>query len=320
MSTPVPNPAKALQSGKTFITDGGLETTLIFHNAMDLPQFAAFDVIREQSGKKILQDYFALYAAIARTNSVGMILESPTWRASIDWGQKMGYSAEALDVANRECIEMLEEVRKDYETPTSPMVISGCIGPRGDGYETGALMTASEAQRYHAAQIESFAESAADVVSALTMTNTPEAIGIVRAAQEADMPVVISFTVETDGRLPSGQSLKDAILETDQATGSAPLYYMINCAHPTHFQDVLETDAAWVKRIQGLRANASKCSHAELDEAQHLDDGDPQELGRNFADITKHHDHINILGGCCGTDHRHIESICKCVLNKDQAA
>ncbi len=189
------------------------------------------------------------------------------------------------------------------------MVLSGCIGPRGDGYNPDTAMSAAEAEDYHAEQIATFRDTEADMVSAITMTNVEEAIGIARAAAAAGMPSVISFTLETDGKLPTGQSLKDAILEVDRATGAAPAYFMINCAHPTHFAGALEAGEPWVKRIRGLRANASKMSHAELDASTQLDDGDPAVLGHEHADLVKQFPHITVLGGCCGTDHRHVAAI-----------
>jgi len=297
-------------TGRLFLTDGGLETTLIFHDGLDLPHFAAFDLLKQQAGRKTLDDYFRRYASIAVASGVGFILESATWRANADWGAELGYTKQELTAANKAAIDLLVEVRRDLETERTPMVISGCIGPRGDGYDPGTAMTANEARDYHAEQIGAFASTETDLVTAITMTNVNEAIGVTKAAQQAGMPVVVSFTVETDGHLPTGQSLKDAIQEVDAATGNGPAYYMINCAHPTHFEGVLKGEA-WGERIRGLRANASSCSHAELDEAEKLDDGNPAELGRQFADIRGRLPHINVVGGCCGTDHRHIEQICR---------
>jgi S-methylmethionine-dependent homocysteine/selenocysteine methylase len=194
------------------------------------------------------------------------------------------------------------------------MVISGCVGPRGDGYDPGRMMSADEAEAYHAAQIGVFAGTEADIVSAITMTYAEEAIGIARAAEAAGMPVVISFTLETDGRLPTGQGLKEAIAAVDAATGWAPLYYMINCAHPTHFASVVASGEPWLQRLKGLRANASKRSHAELDAAPDLDAGDPVELGREYRAIRRGLPHLTVLGGCCGTDHRHVEAISRACL------
>jgi homocysteine S-methyltransferase len=294
---------------KLFLTDGGLETTLIFHNGVELPCFASFDLMRTASGKTMLRDYYDRYIGIAKAEGLGFVLEAPTWRANRDWAEKLGYSREALAAVNRECIELMHELRDAFEDPASPMVISGNLGPRGDGYDPGKIMTADEAQAYHAEQIGWLAEAGVDMISAFTITNIPEAIGIARAAHNAGIPSVISFTLETDGKLPTGESLRAAIEAVDAATGNAPAYYMINCAHPSHFAEMLREGGAWLQRLRGLRANASRRSHAELDAAPDLDDGNPVELGGEYRDLLRRHGQITVLGGCCGTDHRHIQAI-----------
>ncbi len=301
-------------SSDVFLTDGGLETSLIFHEGLDLPDFAAFDLLKDKQGYQALYEYFQKYAQLAQTYGVGLILESATWRANPDWGTKLGYDATALAAVNQKAIALLHTIRQQYETESSRMVISGCIGPRGDGYQVETAMTPAEAQVYHLPQIEAFRNAEADMVSAVTMTYAEEAIGITRAAHLVGMPVVISFTVETDGKLPTGQALKDAITQVDTATGNGPIYYMINCAHPSHFNHVLSADEPWLTRIHGLRANASTKSHAELDEAEELDDGNPQELGQQYLNLSDALPSLNILGGCCGTDYQHIEAICKACL------
>ncbi|MFQ5937273.1 MAG: homocysteine S-methyltransferase family protein [Acidiferrobacterales bacterium] len=298
-------------SGDLFLTDGGIETTLIFHEGLELPSFAAFDLLKHDQGYEALRKYFRTYASIARDHELGFILESATWRASPDWGNKLGYSSEALADMNHKAIELVHDIRNEYENEKTRMVISGCIGPRGDGYNPADMMTEEEAERYHTTQAGIFRETNADMITAITMTYPEEAIGIARAAKSAGMPVAISFTVETDGKLPSGQTLKDGIEKVDEATNNSPAYYMINCAHPTHFEDALAVGAPWTQRIQGIRANASTKSHAELDEAEELDDGDPVELGAQYRALREKFDRINVLGGCCGTDHRHIEEISK---------
>lgn len=293
-----------------FVTDGGLETTLIFHEGINLPLFAAFDLLKDEPGLETLRRYYQRYAQIARQRDLGFILEAPTWRASADWATQLGYTDVTLADANRKAIGLLIEIRDAYETAASPMVISGNLGPRGDGYRPGARMSAAQAGDYHARQIHTFAQTDADMVSAMTLNYVEEGVGIVQAARDASMPVAISFTVETDGRLPSGDTLADAIRRTDEETGSYALYYMINCAHPTHFQRVLQEDSSWLKRIRGLRANASKRSHAELDNSTDLDAGNPLELGGQYRELRRLLPNLNILGGCCGTDHRHVEAIC----------
>jgi S-methylmethionine-dependent homocysteine/selenocysteine methylase len=297
-----------------FITDGGIETTLIFQEGLDLPDFAAFDLLKNNTGYQALQKYFCTYASLAKAYDVGLVLESATWRASSDWATKLGYSSIALAEMNRNAIALLHDIRQVYETQDFPMVISGCIGPRGDGYIPADAMTVEIAAEYHRAQIETFRDADADLVTAITMNYVEEAIGITLAAQAAGMPVVISFTVETDGKLPTGQPLKEAIAQVDAVTNNAPAYYMINCAHPTHFAHVLTTGEAWVNRIRGLRANASAKSHAELNESETLDDGNPTEFGSQYRDLRAQFPQITILGGCCGTDDRHIEAICKACL------
>jgi S-methylmethionine-dependent homocysteine/selenocysteine methylase len=216
-----------------------------------------------------------------------------------------------LDELNRRAVELLVELRGAHETPSSPIVISGCVGPRGDGYVVAEAMDADGAEAYHAVQIGTFSDTAADMISALTMTYVDEAVGIVQAARAAQMPVVISFTVETDGRLPSGQPLGDAIEEVDARTGGAAVYFMLNCAHPSHFDAVLEPGSAWTDRVMGVRANASRLSHAELDEAQELDPGNPEELALEYVALRDRLPRLSVLGGCCGTDHRHIGAICR---------
>ena len=301
-------------SNNLFLTDGGLETTIIFHQGLELPEFAAFDLLKYDTGLQSLQQYFRTYATMAKNYQVGLILESATWRANPDWGTKLGYSSVALAELNHKAIAMLHDIRQEYETEHSQMVISGCVGPRGDGYIPSDAMTVDEAQQYHQSQIETFRDAEADLVTAITMNYVEEAIGITRTAQAVGMPVVISFTVETDGKLPTGQLLQDAIAQVEQDTNQAPAYYMINCAHPTHFAEALISGEPWLERIRGIRANASTKSHAELNESETLDDGNPEELGSQYRELKNKLKNLNVLGGCCGTDHRHVEAICKACL------
>ena len=295
--------------GELFLTDGGIETTLIFHQGLDLPEFAAFVLLDHDDGLDELRRYYEPYLALARDGGTGFVLESPTWRANPDWAARIGVSAEKLDALNRRAIELMEELRDADGSGGAPVVISGCVGPQDDGYRPAETMSADAARDYHSMQIGTFADTAADMVTAITMTYPDEAIGVTHAARDVGLPAAISFTLETDGRLPNGQALGDAIEEVDEATGGEPAYYMINCAHPTHFDAVLTGDDAWRNRIGGLRANASTMSHAELDAAEELDDGDPDDLGARYAALRARLPRLNVLGGCCGTDHRHVTSM-----------
>jgi len=295
---------------KLFLTDSGLETWLCFTKGIELPEFAAFPLLDHYNGRALLDEYLQPHIKIALRNGHGFLLETNTWRANADWGTKLGYNAEALDRINRDAVQSLRALRSRIETADSPMPISGNIGPRGDGYSPENLMNPDESARYHAVQIESLAAAGADLVTTLTMTHSGEAAGIALAARSANIPCVISFTTEIDGRLPSGETLREAILAVDEISGGYPAYYMINCAHPDHFTSALEEGAEWMTRLRGVRANASRMSHEELDNSETLDDGDPDELGRLYASLRARFPNFTVLGGCCGTDHRHVEAIC----------
>ncbi len=299
--------------GDVYLTDGGLETTLIFHEGVDLPDFAAFTLLESEKGRGILRTYYQRYLAVAERYGAGFILEAPTWRASPDWATRQGLNTADLESINREAIVLLAALRDEAEA-AGPVILSGCVGPRGDGYAVGQAMSAEQAREYHAVQIGAWAESAADMVCAMTMTSAEEATGVVEAAREVSIPVAISFTTETDGRLPAGQGLGDAIAQVDEATANFASYYMVNCAHPTHFSAVLKgggqaAGGGWRERIRGVRANASMMSHAELDEAETLDAGDPARLAGEYVKLRELLPNLNVLGGCCGTDHRHIEAM-----------
>jgi len=302
-------------NNEIYLTDGGLETTLVFHKGIELPEFASFVILQNEEGRKVLREYYQKYVSIAAEHEVGFILESPTWRTSSKWGKLLDYSDEALEKNNRQSITFLSQIRDDNERSKIKIVISGCIGPKGDGYLIDEKMSPDEAEKYHTPQITTFSHTEADLVTAFTLNYNEEAIGIVCAAQDSKIPIVIGFTVETDGKLPSGQTIKDAIETVDNATNKYAAYYMINCAHPTHFLGALDGDESWKQRVRAVRANASLLSHAELDEAEELDDGHPAELGHQYKELKNQLQNLNVLGGCCGTDHRHIEAIYHSIIS-----
>jgi homocysteine S-methyltransferase len=300
-----------------FLADGGIETSLIFHQGIELPDFAAFVLLRDEAGRAALRAYFEPFLELACERGAGFVLDVPMWRASPDWGARLGYSAEQLAAANRAGIAFAMQLRDEHPMP-GPVVINGVAGPRGDGYVAGTRMTVAEAAAYHAPQLQAFADAGAELASALTLTYAEEAIGFVRAGVAAGLAVVVSFTVETDGRLPSGQSLRDAIEQVDAETDGAAEYFMVNCAHPTHFADALEEAGPWRERIGGIRANASRKSHAELDEAETLDDGDPADLAERYRELRERLPGLTLVGGCCGTDRRHIAAIAAALLDDDR--
>ena len=303
-----------LKLDRIYLTNAGLETDMVFNRGFDLPCFASIHLLRTAQGRQALDGYFRDFLELAQQAGTGCLLESATWRASPDWAAPLSLSQSELSALNAAAIDMLVELRREFATPTAPVLVSGCIGPRGDVYDPGRLMEIAEARAYHGHQARILVDAGANLLSAITMPNLPEAIGIAQAAEEIGAPVVISFTVETDGRLPDGTSLAHAIGETDRQTGDYPSYYMINCAHPTHFMSELAEQGSWIGRIGGIRANASRCSHAELDAMIELDAGDPLELATLYGELQRQLSELRVLGGCCGIDLRHVAAIaCRCV-------
>jgi homocysteine S-methyltransferase len=300
--------------GEVFLTDSGLETDLIFNDGFELPEFAAFVLVDDAAGAAALTAYFRRHVEIAVQHQCGVILETPTWRASRDWGSRLGYPAAELRRVNESAVGLVAQVRGEYrDAARSPVVIRGCVGPRADGYRPDERMTAGQAQSYHAEQIGILAAAEVDLVHAMTLSYAAEGIGIAQAAAAAGLPVTLSFTTETDGQLADGTSLADAVTAVDAATGGSPVYYGVNCAHPSHFAAALPGGATGA-RIQSIRANASRKSHAELDESPILDTGDPVQLARDYLQLRVQHPQISIVGGCCGTDARHVRAIAGTVL------
>jgi S-methylmethionine-dependent homocysteine/selenocysteine methylase len=287
------------------LTDAGLETVLVFDEGIDLPQFAAFPLVDSEDGRAALRRYYEPFLELARDRDVPLILSAPTWRANTDWGRLLGYEGEDLAAVNRRAVELLGGLAAEYDN----VVVEGSVGPRSDAYSPTLLMDADEAERYHAVQIRTFVDAGCTQATALTLTYPEEGIGITRAAKAAGIPIVVGFTVETDGRLPSGHSIEDAILSVDDATDGAAEFFVINCAHPTHFADALPEGESRT-RIGGLRANASTLSHAELDEAEELDSGDPDDLAERYVALRGELPALEVVGGCCGTDIRHVTAIC----------
>lgn len=294
--------------GVDVVTDAGLETWLVFQRGIDLPAFAAYPLVATDEGRALLTEYYGYYAEIARSIEAAVLLETATWRANPDWAALLGHDRTVLTELISASVDVVNEVRGGW-TGEQPFLIGGTVGPRGDGYRIDSTMGADDAADYHSFQIACMAAAGVDVVTALTMGYAEEAVGIVRSAEAAGLPVVVSFTLETDGTLPSGMLLRDAIDATDAATGGYPLHYMINCAHPTHFDHVLDGAAPWAARIGGLRANASRLSHAELDEMMQLDEGDPDDLAARYVRLRSALPGLRVIGGCCGTDHRHVAAI-----------
>lgn len=295
MASPTPWPA-----------DAGLETVMIFLEGLDLPCFASFRLLETEAGRTALTRYFDHFLDLARMGGTGMVLDTATWRANMGWAAAMRMDAAAIRGANLHAVGFARTIRERHETAGLPILVNGVVGPSGDGYRIDTALSPGAAEALHEVQIAALAEAGVDMVSAITMTYADEAIGIARAAGQQGLPHVISFTLETDGRLPDSSTLERAIAKVDAATDGSPLFYMVNCAHPTHFSGVLH--GPWVSRIGGVRANASRLSHAELDAMTELDDGDPEEFGRLYRDLGRLLPNLRLIGGCCGSDHRHVQA------------
>lgn len=300
--------------GQMFVTDGGIETHMIFNEGQDLPDMSVYLLNLSEAGREKMREYYRAYIPIARQAGQGFLFDANTWRANPDWGARLGYDAAALREANIAAIAFCREMQAEFALAGVPSIVSGVVGPRRDAWQYDARMTVEEAAAYHAPQVEAFAAARADYVTAYTLTNVPEALGIARVAKAAELPVALSFTLETDGKLPGGKPLGQAIEEVDAATGGYPAYYMINCVHPIHFAPVIRSGGDWVNRIGGLRVNASMLSHAELDNSPELDIGDWNDLAQRYQRILPLLPNIRVIGGCCGTDHRHIGAICSICL------
>jgi homocysteine S-methyltransferase len=300
-------------SGQVMLTDTGVETDVIFGAGRDLPNFALFPLLADDEGREILDRYYREHVAVAAEHGLGYVLETPSWRSNPEWGATLGYDQAALDDFDRSGVAFLSAIRDSSPAMTAPMLVSGLIGPRGDGYQVGAARTAEEARAYHRHQIDVFASAGCDMVSGCTLTYPAEGQGMALAGRDVGVPVVVYFTVETDGRLPDGSSLHDAIASVDAATDGYVSYYGVNCAHPDHMAPALADGGSWLGRIGALRANASRMSHAELDVAEELDAGDPVELAAGYAELRQLLPHVTVFGGCCGTDVRHLRAIAAAV-------
>lgn len=298
-----------MDPGSLLLAEGGLETWLVYHEGVTLPHFAAFDLVRRPGGRALLERHYRSFAELGAREGVGVILETATWRASSDWGARLGYGARQLEALHHELLEVLLGVRAALQPSPVAILVAGSMGPRSDAYVPTVRMSVDEAAAYHGAQLATFAEMPIDLVVASTLGYVEEALGVTQAARSLPVPLVLSFTVETDGRLPSGQGVGEAIEQVDAASGDRVAYYMINCAHPSHVALGLEPDAPWLGRLRGLRANASAKSHAELDAATALDEGDADELAAGFAALRTIWPGLIVVGGCCGTGPRHTARI-----------
>jgi S-methylmethionine-dependent homocysteine/selenocysteine methylase len=256
-------------NGRLMTCGGGFETWLQYIDGFELRHFCAFELLDDKRGRECLTDYYRKLIEAAVENGFGVINEGLHYRASRDWGELIGFSREALAEINVRGIEFYKELAREYQSDRTPMIIGGCIGPRGDAYDTGRTPDAAEAEDYHSEQIITLRNAGADLVSAWTFSSVEEAIGFARAAKGAEIPSVISF-IAKGGTLRDGATLEAAVSRVDAATDRAPAYYAVNSEHPPDFEPGL-TEGDWSRRLGGFMPNAvakdllSLCSLGHID-------------------------------------------------------
>jgi len=294
-----------------FLTEGGIETEIIYKHGFELPEFAMFTLLENPRAVGVMRDMFRRQLDVAAEFAMSVLLTGLDYRASPDWGARLGYSQHGLAEINIRAIEFLREIASEYHEQIPRILIGGIIGPRGDAYQLNKTITSVEAEDYHAVQLATLKAAKVDFACALTFNNTPEAIGVARAATTIGVPLTVSLTVNSNGRLKSGPTVAEAVKSIDAEAGkSAPAFYMLNCSHPVEFEPAL-TEGAWLERLRGFRPNASKMEKIALCKLGHLEEGNPVELGRLMGDLARRIPHMDIWGGCCGTGETHLREIAK---------
>ncbi len=306
----------AAGSGEYFLTEGGTETEIMYRHGFELPEFAMFPLLDTPKAVRALRSIFRAHLDVAAEFGLSFLLTGLDYRASPDWGAKLGYSPQALSDANMQSIEFLREISEGYEGQIPRLLIGGCLGPRGDAYGLNQNITAESAEDYHAVQLETLKKSGVDFAVAATFNNVPEAVGVSRAAARIGVPLFVSLTLDSTHRLKSGPSLGDAITEIDALAGeAAPEFYLLNCSHPLEYEPALD-DGKWIKRLRGVRPNASKMEKIALCKLGHIEDGNPVELGEQIGDLSYRYTHMDIFGGCCGTGDSHLREIAKALVSR----
>lgn len=301
------------QEGRFYLSEGGTETELMYKYGFELPEFAMFPLLNNPDAVSKMREMFRSYLEVVAVNGMCALMGGLDYRASPDWGERLGYSPEGLAEANHHALAFLREIADEYTTDIQEILIQGVIGPRGDAYERNETITENEAEDYHSVQLKTLKEADVDLALAMTFNNIRESIGVARAAAKVGVPLAISFIVNSESKLDTGQSLGEAIATIDAETNHAPEFYSVNCCHPIEYEPAIES-YDWINRVRGVRPNASKRDKIALCQLGHLEDGDPVELGQQCGDLARRYPHMDIWGGCCGTWDNHLNEIAKNIV------
>lgn len=300
---------------RPILGDGGIETALEDRLGQTLPEFAAFVLLDSEAGREALREYYRPFVELAAETGMRLMLDTPTWRANPDWvalvegvvgveGPEAGAARErALGTRVAALSAAAVSLVHDCARVLPGVTVNGVVGPRFDDYVADERMSPRAAAEYHAPQVRALAESGADRVTAVTMLDAAEGIGVVRAAGIAGIPAVVSFTVGADGRLADGSTVAEAIREVDEATGAAALGFAVNCAHPDEVAAGLGGGEPELSRLLGFRLNAARA------EAEDGGGDAPEAFAAAFARLAALAPAAELYGGCCGTDAPHIAAL-----------
>ncbi len=296
--------------GLSWLTEGGIETEIMYKWGHDMPHFAMFPLLERAAAAADIRGMYRRYLDVAARHGFAALIGGFDYRASPDWGALLGYSDEGLAEANLRSIDFLRGLAREYRDGLPDARIAGYVGPRGDAYSLNRTITEDEAAEYHAVQLATLKRAGVDLAWAVTFNNPAEARGVVRAAREIGVPLALSFSLTSSSRLASGQTLAEAVQSVDAASDGYPAFYALNCSHPLEFEPAL-TPGAWQDRLRCIRPNAARIDKIALCKLGHLEEGDPHELGRQMADVARRFPQMDIWGGCCGTCESHLEEIAR---------
>ncbi|MCB8822139.1 homocysteine S-methyltransferase family protein [Microvirga rosea] len=303
---------QAFQSGVVFLTDGGIETRLIYEFSLGLRDFASFPELFDSRGRAALRKVYTSYLDVAAQSGRPMLIGSPTWRAHPDGLRHAGFGEpDDLTRVNTEAVSFLRELRREMKLEKQ-VYIAGVIGPRGDGYRAEGAPQTEEAQHYHHAQARALADAGVDFLYAPTFASRTELIGVALAMAGTGCTYALAPVINGHGDLPDGSSLSEVISFIDATVQPRPLYYLTGCVHASTFSDAVADDdrlqPLMPKRLVGMKANASALPPEKLNDLDHVEGDEPAAFARGILNLHNKYS-LRILGGCCGTDAGHIRAL-----------